>query len=313
MAYNQGPAHSVLFDASGTAYDPNQPNAYETSQPSADYTNQPPVTQGGYAHGDYYDPSTGYGAPEGVQQQQQTYEGLQFYNSQYDPNAYGQAEAPAGGMDANLDPQTSGFYTGSDAAGMGATGSFEPYPVGVSLWAAFGSGGLPGEPPLLEELGVNFGHIKTKSLTVLNPVRSVPKDLMDDADMSGPLIFVLLFGTFLLFSGKVHFGYIYGVGLLGCLSVYALLNLMSDQGMDGYRTTSVLGYSLLPMVLLSGLSLLLKLSSSIGYVLSCFAVLWCTYAASTVFVSVLSMTEQRLLVAYPVGLFYTCFALMTVF
>ncbi|KAJ1641844.1 hypothetical protein IWQ61_010711 [Dispira simplex] len=67
------------------------------------------------------------------------------------------------------------------------------------------------------------------------------------------------------------------------------------------------------MVLLSGLSLLLKLSSSIGYALSCFAVLWCTYAASTVFVSVLSMNEQRLLVAYPVGLFYTCFALMTVF
>ncbi|RKP39061.1 hypothetical protein BJ085DRAFT_21079, partial [Dimargaris cristalligena] len=178
---------------------------------------------------------------------------------------------------------------------------------------AFGSGGLPGEPPLMEELGINFGHIATKSLTVLNPARAVPKDLMDDADMSGPLIFCLLFGTFLLFSGKVHFGYIYGVGLLGCLSVYFLLNLMSETGLDGYRTTSVLGYSLLPMVLLSSISLLLKLSSSIGYIFSCLAVLWCTYSASTVFVTVLSMSNQRLLVAYPVGLFYTCFALMTVF
>lgn len=28
--------------------------------------------------------------------------------------------------------------------------------------AAFGTEGYPGEPPLLEELGVNFGHIKTK-------------------------------------------------------------------------------------------------------------------------------------------------------
>ncbi|KAJ1648992.1 hypothetical protein IWQ61_009783, partial [Dispira simplex] len=100
MAYNQGPAHSVLFDASGTEYDPNQPNAYETSQPSTDYADQPPVT-----HGDYYDPSIGYGAHEGLQQQQQqTYEGLQFYNSQYDPNAYGQTDTPAGGMDSNLDP-----------------------------------------------------------------------------------------------------------------------------------------------------------------------------------------------------------------
>lgn len=28
--------------------------------------------------------------------------------------------------------------------------------------AAFGTEGYEGEPPLLEELGVNFGHIKTK-------------------------------------------------------------------------------------------------------------------------------------------------------
>lgn len=28
--------------------------------------------------------------------------------------------------------------------------------------AAFGTGGYDDEPPLLEELGVNFGHIKTK-------------------------------------------------------------------------------------------------------------------------------------------------------
>ena len=28
--------------------------------------------------------------------------------------------------------------------------------------AAFGTEGYDGEPPLLEELGVNFGHIKTK-------------------------------------------------------------------------------------------------------------------------------------------------------
>lgn len=28
--------------------------------------------------------------------------------------------------------------------------------------AAFGTEGYEGEPPLLEELGVNFGHIRTK-------------------------------------------------------------------------------------------------------------------------------------------------------
>ena len=33
---------------------------------------------------------------------------------------------------------------------------------------------------------------------------------MDDSDIGGPMLFFLLFGTFLLLSGKVHFGFIYG-------------------------------------------------------------------------------------------------------
>jgi hypothetical protein len=36
--------------------------------------------------------------------------------------------------------------------------------------AAFGTEGYEGEPPLLEELGVNFGHIKTKvSISLQSP------------------------------------------------------------------------------------------------------------------------------------------------
>ena len=54
-------------------------------------------------------------------------------------------------------------------------------------------------------------------------------------------------------------------------------------------------------------------SGLIGYVLSIVSVLWCTWSASTIFVAVLRMSEQRLLVAYPVGLLYGCFALLSVF
>lgn len=32
------------------------------------------------------------------------------------------------------------------------------------------------------------------------------------------------------------------------MSIYTLLNLMSEQGIDAYRVVSVLGYCLLPMV-----------------------------------------------------------------
>ncbi|CAO3663363.1 unnamed protein product [Rhizopus microsporus] len=152
-----------------------------------------------------------------------------------------------------------------------------------------------------------------QSLTVLNPFRTVPSTIMDDTDLAGPLLFIFLFGTFLLLSRKAHFGYIYGVGVLGVISIYLILNLMSENGIDGSRTASVLGYCLLPMVMLSGLSVFLKLDTIVGTFLTIISILWCTYSSSGMFVSVLHMNEQRFLVAYPVGLFYACFALMTFF
>lgn len=136
---------------------------------------------------------------------------------------------------------------------------------------------------------------------------------MDDTDLAGPLLFIFLFGSFLLFSGKSHFGYIYGVGLLGVVSIYLILNLMSENGVDWSRTASVLGYCLLPMVMLSGFSVVLKLGGMVGLILSVVSILWCTWSSSAMFTTTLHMTDQRLLVGYPVGLFYACFALMTVF
>ncbi|KAI8049730.1 hypothetical protein BDF22DRAFT_622998, partial [Syncephalis plumigaleata] len=181
------------------------------------------------------------------------------------------------------------------------------------FWSAFGTGNIPGEPPLLEELGVNFGHIKEKSFAVLNPLRRVDRHIMDDTDLMGPIIFCLLFGIFLLLSAKPYFGYIYGAAVLGCLASYAILNLMSEAGIDIYRTASVLGYSILPLVALSGTGVMLQLNNWIGYIMGSISVLWCTYAASGIFVTVLDMSQQRWLVAYPLGLLYSLFALITVF
>ncbi|CAG8610140.1 921_t:CDS:10, partial [Paraglomus occultum] len=213
---------------------------------------------------------------------------LQFYTTTYsDPNAY---TTNVGGYysqnDANV--YTPGYHQG------GSTGSF---------WSAFGTGGFADEPPLLEELGINFVHIKMKSLAALNPLRTVDKNIMDDTDLAGPLLFCLVFGLSLLLTGKVHFGYIYGVAVLGWFSIYMILNLMSESGVDGYRTASVLGYCLLPLVLLSCVGVAVPLSGPLGLLASGAAIIWCTYSSSTMFVTVLQMSEQRLLVAYPVGLF----------
>ena len=54
-------------------------------------------------------------------------------------------------------------------------------------------------------------------------------------------------------------------------------------------------------------------SGPIGLGASSLAVLWSAYSASSMFVSVLEMTEQRLLVAYPIALLYSAFAIVTIF
>jgi len=98
---------------------------------------------------------------------------------------------------------------------------------------------------------------------------------MDDTDLAGPMLFCLLFATFLLLvshdvpyrsltrqAGKSHFGYVYGFILLGTVTLHFILNLMSLTGVNFLRTASVLGYCLLPLVLTSAIGVVLSLEYS---------------------------------------------------
>ena len=54
------------------------------------------------------------------------------------------------------------------------------------------------EPPLLEELGINFDHIWQKTLTVLHPLKVADGSIMNETDLAGPMVFCLAFGATLL-------------------------------------------------------------------------------------------------------------------
>jgi len=216
----------------------------------------------------------------------------------------------------NVEPLA--FYQSNYATTVPVNHPGQSYPDaslnGPTGWlAAFMATGFDGEPSLLEELGVNFNHIKVKTLTVLNPLRRIDAHIMDDTDLFGPLIFGVLFGFILLLSGKVHFGYVYGCALMGCLSLWTILSLMAPSTTSFARTASVLGYCLLPLVAVSTLGMVLNMDGMVGYGITAAAVLWATYSASAIFVSVLNMTDMRVLVAYPVALFYSIFAILSLF
>jgi len=170
------------------------------------------------------------------------------------------------------------------------------------------------ESPLLEELGIHPEHVVQKTLSVLNPMRKTTSDVAGDADLAGPLTFCLAFGALLLLSGKVHFNYIYGIGGIGCATVYGLLCLMNVRTeVSATVVVSTLGYCILPIVGLSGLGVLLTLNGLLGTLVALLAVVWSSLSASNLFVTAFDMEHQQLLVAYPCSLLYGLFALITVF
>lgn len=173
---------------------------------------------------------------------------------------------------------------------------------------------------------------------------------MDDSDLAGPFLFAGLFGFFLLFAGNLHFGYIYGLGVLGSISLHAIISLMTpvddDPGAaaqaapygppqggpappalhDGahlagelsstltyFRSASVLGYCLLPLTVTSLVGIVMPMDTPLGIVLTSAAIMWCTYSASGIFCAVGRMRGMRGLVAYPLALFYVGFGLMSIF
>lgn len=174
------------------------------------------------------------------------------------------------------------------------------------------------EPPLLEELGVNTDRIFEKSVAVLNPFHSdVPfnVNILYETDLAGPAALCILLGACLLLAGsKAHFGYVYGLVMISCISMYILLTLMTTGGNITFGSVaSVLGYCLLPVVVLSVLGIFLPLYSPVGSMCAALAVLWSSLSASKLFVMMSGDLQQRPLIAYPCVLLYGAFALAVVF
>lgn len=239
-------------------------------------------------------------------------------------SAYG--AGPAGG----------GFYQSSFVTGP------PPPPAMVGVGVGVGGGGAPpppqppqqqqqseaaaqyymppptdmeNEPPLLEELGINVESILSKLRMVLNPFTRYESSFADEPDMTGPIAMCLLLGFLLLLQSKVQFGVIYGQATVGCIAVYIVFNLMSERGIDFYRLTSIFGYSLLPMVVLSFLAIILPMRKFkiLGAILGSSCIAWSTSTATKIFVATLSMHDQSWLVAYPLALLYSSFAFLAVF
>jgi hypothetical protein len=166
------------------------------------------------------------------------------------------------------------------------------------------------EAPLLQELGIDLGFVVTKTAAVMLPHKALPEKMRTDNDLAGPLFFCLTLGVCLLMSGKLHFGYIFGFGITGSVLIYLILNLMHREPVGFDMTCSILGYGLVPIVLVSALNVFLAFQGSLAFGITCFSVGWCTFSATRYIEFAFDMRSQRYLVGYPVVLMYACFALI---
>merc|ERR1712192_350252 len=228
-----------------------------------------------------------YGGQDWQTHQSQDFQSQSQDFQQFDYGNYGQQQQPeTDPSNPYLVPNAPNPYTGSMFVP-------DPSPGPQDYKAVHGSPEWEDEPPLLEELGIHPDHILQKTLNVLNPMMTTEAAIAGDSDLAGPIVFALAFGSFIMFSGKLYFNYIYGISFV-CV-------------------VSVIGYCLLPLVGLSGISVLFSLSGLIGNLVAGMAICWCTVSASKLFVTALEMKQQQLLVAYPCFLLYGVFALITMF
>jgi len=233
----------------------------------------------------------------------------------------------AAGLSSTLMESSSSLQGAMDTSGRSQTSVFVPDPNAPRKpkTTALDDMDLENEPPLLEELGVNLEHILLKTKAVVMPsVRLTgnsalmdPALIVEDADLAGPLAFCLLLGAELLFAGKIHFGYIYGLALFGCLSMTLVLNLLSpEQAVSVWTVASTLGYALLPVNILALLKVVLvNLASlnTLGRILGILTVVWSTTASTRLLEVGCGMRDQRYLIAYPIALLYSAFVLITIF
>lgn len=262
------------------------------------------------------------------------HEKMSYYNNPVGDGSNGfyqpsqQYSFPQGSMSFGSGAPQGVMHMGKDD-GTPANYSNEQLPTG--LFNALSTRGYSFEPSLLEELGINFNHIIAKTKFVLAPISSqgLSKDANGDSDLAGPLIFCLLFGMLLLSAGKVHFGYIYGVALFGSLSLHMLLKFMGDgsykisqsqagspqpnSGFSYLKSASILGYAFLPLCFLAALGVFVSLDNMFGYIVGLLAVFWSTWSSSGLVTASLDLHNVRILIAYPLLIFYSVFALMAIF
>jgi protein YIPF5/7 len=163
--------------------------------------------------------------------------------------------------------------------------------------------------------------IRRRVLAILT-FQEADHDLVAAPDLWGPVAISLALGVLLLLGGKMHFSDIEGAFIIGSMLLYVLFNFMnkvpmsSSQSTDNislYTIMSFMGYALLPMLFLAVVGIFTGLASGAGAVVGLGLAGWSSWVSSAWVGVAMELQESRVLVAYPLFLFYVSFAMIIIF
>ncbi|XP_065857085.1 uncharacterized protein [Euphorbia lathyris] len=212
-------------------------------------------------------------------------------------------------------PVNSGIPFMSFDMGQAALNSLGAGPIGGGPTSSLATANFDDEEPLLDELGIHPEQIWRKTKSILNPFRVNPT-VYKDSDLSGPIFLYLSLCLFQLLAGKIQFGVILGWIVVSSIFLYVVFNMLAGRNgnLDLHTCTSVVGYCLLPVVMLSAASLFIPQGGPVKYVIAGVFIIWATRACTNLMVSVADGGEEhRGLISYACFLIYTLFSLLVIF
>eukprot|EP01026_Neomeris_dumetosa_P022329 TRINITY_DN1924_c1_g1_i9.p2 TRINITY_DN1924_c1_g1~~TRINITY_DN1924_c1_g1_i9.p2 ORF type:complete len:129 (-),score=12.61 TRINITY_DN1924_c1_g1_i9:234-620(-) len=120
-----------------------------------------------------------------------------------------------------------------------------------------------------------------------------------------------------LLMGKLHFGVVLGWSVVGGAMVWLVVRQLAAadtteiKNLDMFSCCCVLGYCQIPIVIYSGLEILIQGLPAAKFSLMMGCIAWSTELSSQLFVQrSYGLQDHRMLVAYPCMLVYAMFAML---
>ncbi|XP_040206749.1 protein YIPF4 [Rana temporaria] len=162
--------------------------------------------------------------------------------------------------------------------------------------------------PLLEELDIDLKDIYYKIRCVLMPMPSLGFNrqvVRDNPDFWGPLAVVLFFSMISLYGQFRVVSWIITIWIFGSLTIFLLARVLGGDVAYG-QVLGVIGYSLLPLIVIAPALLVVGSFEIVSTVIKLFGVFWAAYSAASLLAGEEFKTKKPLLI-YPIFLLYIYF------